>query len=149
MSTREKALALRQSNPWMTLVEIAEELNVSKQRIHFILKQAHLPTSGLKFKKVHYCQVCSTPVKYKAKTCKSCRFTYYKMLVNCAFCHVPFFIWRSEIRRRQKYGYNNIYCGRTCYYRGARDGLSNRGPNRASFDWKKVLGRVALSHFPD
>lgn len=123
MSTREKAIALRQENPFLSLVDMAKELNVSKQRIHFILKNSKLPTSSIKPKKVVYCKVCNLPTK-GARTCKSCHFSYYFLKVNCAFCHVPFYLRRCEIRRRHKLGYNNIYCGRTCYYRGRRDGLS-------------------------
>lgn len=123
MSTRERAIALRQENPFLSLVDIAKELNVSKQRIHFLLKKEKLPTSGLKRKKAVYCKVCGLAT-HGAKTCKSCHFSYYFLRVNCAFCHIPFYLRRCEIRRRQNYGYNKIYCGRTCFYRGQRDGLS-------------------------
>ena len=123
MSTRQEAIDLRQANPFLSMVEIAEQLKVSKQRIHFILKQAKLPTSSIKLKRAVYCKICRLPTK-GAKTCQECHFTYYFLKVNCAFCHVPFYLRQSEIRRRHKAGYNNIYCGRTCYYRGRRDGSS-------------------------
>jgi hypothetical protein len=123
MPTRQQAIVLRQENPFLSMVDIAKQLNVSKQRIHFILKQEKLPTASIKRKKVVYCKVCGLATK-GAKTCNKCHFKYYFLLVNCAFCHIPFYLKRSEIIRRQNYGYNKIYCGRTCYYRGQRDGLS-------------------------
>ena len=123
MSTRERAIALRQENPFLSMVDIAKELNVSKQRIYSILKQAKLPTSSIKLKKVVYCKVCGLATN-GAKTCKECHFSYYFLRVNCAFCHIPCYLRRCEIIRRQNYGYNKIYCRRTCYYRGQRDGLS-------------------------
>jgi len=123
MTTRQQAIVLRQENPFLSMVDIAKRLGVSKQRIHFLLKQEHLSTSSIKPKKAVYCKVCGKPTT-GAKTCKECHFPYYFLRVNCAFCHVPFYLRKCEIRRRQKYGYNNIYCGRTCFYRGQRDGLS-------------------------
>ena len=123
MTTRQQAITLRQGNPLLSMVDIAKELNVSKQRIHSILKQEHLSTASIKLKKAVYCKVCGKPTK-GARTCTECHFIYYFLKVNCAFCHVPFYLRKCEIRRRQKYGYNNIYCNRTCYYRGKRDGLS-------------------------
>ena len=123
MATRQQAIVLRQENPFLSMVDIAKRLGVSKQRIHFLLKQEHLSTSCIKLKKAVYCKVCGKPTK-GTKTCKECHFTYYFFKVNCAFCHVPFYLRTCEIRRRQKYGYNNIYCGRKCFYRGRRDGLS-------------------------
>ena len=123
MTTRQRAVALREADPFISLVDIAKELNVSKQRIHFLLKQSKLPTAGVKKKKAVYCGVCGNPTK-GTKTCKECHFTYYFLRVNCAFCHIPFYLRKCEIRRRRNYGYNNIYCGRTCDYRGQRDGLS-------------------------
>ena len=73
MSTRQQAIALRQENPFLSLVDIAKELNVSKQRIHFLLKQEKLPTAGLKLKKAVYCKVCGLATN-GTKTCKSCHF---------------------------------------------------------------------------
>ena len=44
MSTRSEAIALKESQPYLTLPAIATKLGVTKQRIFRILKEAGLPT---------------------------------------------------------------------------------------------------------
>ena len=120
MNTKEKAIKLRKENPFLSLVDIAKELKVSKQRIHKILKDASLPTSSIKPRKAVYCLVCGKSTSGR-KTCNECHYTYYFLRVNCAFCHIAFYKRRSVIIHNYNYGYNNIYCSRQCYYRGLRD----------------------------
>ena len=47
MSTRSEAIALKESEPYLTLPEIGQRLGVSKQRIFRILKNEGLPTRGV------------------------------------------------------------------------------------------------------
>ena len=59
MSTRSEAIALKESEPYLTLPEIGQRLGVSKQRIFRILKNEGLPTRGVyQRKRLIYCPVC-------------------------------------------------------------------------------------------
>ena len=41
---------------------------------------------------------------------------------KCSFCHVKFYRKRHVLLKNYRYGYKNIYCSRSCTYRGWRDG---------------------------
>ena len=70
MSTRSEAIALKESQPYLTLPAIATKLGVTKQRIFRILKDAGLPTKGLyQRKKLIYCPICNSPTPNKQKVC--------------------------------------------------------------------------------
>ena len=70
MSTRSEAIALKESQPYLTLPAIAIKLGVTKQRIFRILKDEGLPTKGLyQRKKLIYRPVCNNPTPNKQSVC--------------------------------------------------------------------------------
>ena len=122
---KDKILLYKKEHPFDTLQNIGDYFNVSRVYVHKVLKNNGLPTTRLKKLKVVYCLVCGNPTEKQAKVCKGkCYFKYYNIKVNCAYCRIPFYRKRAQIKLKYNRGYNNIYCSNKCYYRGQRDGLS-------------------------
>ena len=120
---KTKIVQYRQEHPHETLHEIGQHFKVTRQYVHKVLKQANIPTKGVRKKSVKYCVICGKSGTRIA--CKgSCHFEYYYLKVNCAFCRIPFYRKRGQIINMYNRGYDKIYCSRQCYYRGQRDGLS-------------------------
>ena len=123
MGSKDKIIQLRTENPLMNSVEIGTEVGVSKQYVHKILRKEGLHTSVPKKKRFNRCKQCNEPVKPSVNICSgTCHFNYYRIKVTCSFCHVDFYLQRSEVTQRYKRGYNNIYCSKPCYYKGRKDG---------------------------
>ena len=123
MSSKEQIIQLRTENPLMNSVEIGTEVGVSKQYVHKILRKEGLHTSVPKKKKFNRCKQCNEPDGPRVNICSgACHFTHYRIKVTCSFCHVDFYLKRSEVTQRHKRGYNKIYCSKPCYYKGRKDG---------------------------
>jgi hypothetical protein len=119
----EQIIGYRQEKPHETLQGIADYFKVSKPYIHKVLKNNNIPTVGAKTKTVKYCLVCGEVTPRKRKLCPGrCSYTYYNIKVNCAFCRIPFYRKRGQIKQKYNSGqYKNIYCSWKCYCRGQRD----------------------------
>ena len=123
--SQQDIIHYRQENPHKTLAEIGNHFKVSRQYIHRILKSNNIPTIRAKKVKFKYCLVCGQATPRQRMVCPGkCSFNYYNIKVNCAFCRIPFYRKRGQIKNKYDRGYKKIYCGRQCYYRGQRDGLS-------------------------
>ena len=120
---RDKILQLRNENPLMNSVEIGKTVGVSKQYVHKILKKEGLVTYVPKRKTIYKCKLCDNVLpKGKRTVCSpECHFKYYRIPVTCSFCHVGFYLKRSEVAQRYKRRYNRIHCSRTCYNKDRRD----------------------------
>ena len=119
----QQIIQLRKDNPLMNSAEIGKAVgDVSRQYVHKILRGVGLNTNVPRKRKFKRCLVCNEPTPTKAKVCPGkCHFTYYKVKVNCAFCHVEFYLDRAQVTQRYRRRYTNIYCSRKCVYRGMRD----------------------------
>ena len=128
MSTRSKAIVLKESQPYLTLPAIAEQLGVTKQRIFRILKEAGLPTKGLyQRKKLIYCPVCNNPTPNKQVVCPGqCKKDIKYVQVKCEFCHIGFQRKKRIIKDSYRRGYLHIFCSKSCYNRGKRDGITGQ-----------------------
>ena len=128
MSTRSEAIALKESQPYLTLPAIAQKLGVTKQRIFRILKEAGLPTKGLyQRKKLVYCPVCNNPTPNKQKVCQGkCKEEIKFVWVECEFCHLQFKRKKRIIKDSYRRGYLHIFCSTGCYNRGQKDGITGR-----------------------
>ena len=128
MSTRSEAIALKESQPYLTLPAIAHKLGVTKQRIFRILKEAGLPTKGLyQRKKLIYCPVCNSPTPNKQKVCQGkCKDVIKFVWVECEFCHLQFQRKKRIIKDSYRRGYLHIFCSTECYNRGQKDGITGR-----------------------
>ena len=119
----QQIIQLRKDSPLMNSVEIGKEVGgVSKQYVHKILRKMDLNTSVPRKKRIRRCLVCNDPTPNRTKTCPGpCHFQYYRIKVNCAFCHIEFYLARAQITQRHRRHYQNIYCSPKCVYRGMRD----------------------------
>ena len=133
MSTRSEAIALKESQPYLTLPAIAMKLGVTKQRIFRILKEEGLPTKGLyQRKRLVYCPVCHSPTPNKQKVCPGkCREDIKFVWVECEFCHLNFQRKKRIIKDSYRRGYLHIFCSKSCYNRGQRDGITSRRRSHA------------------
>jgi hypothetical protein len=128
MSTRSKAIDLKEKRPYLTLPAIAKELGVTKQRIFYILKTAGVPTKGLyQRKKLVYCPVCNSPTPNKQQVCPGkCKDDIKFIAVECEFCHLKFKRKKRIVKGGYKRGYLHIFCSTSCYNRGQRDGITGK-----------------------
>ncbi len=122
MKSRNKIIRWRKRYPLMRPIDMARKLNVSRQYVHTVLKKYDLPTTAPSKKYVHYCPVCKEAVATRATVCPGrCRYEYYNIVVTCVYCRFKFIRKRYDIVNGYRRGYNNIYCGRKCFYRARRE----------------------------
>ena len=126
MKPKNKILRLRKKFPLLPSNQIAQQVGVSRQYVSTILQKNELSTSTPRIKKLKECLRCRELHSNRQRFCSSdCRFKYNQIWVTCSFCHVEFYRARHVIDNRQRAGYNKIYCGRQCYYRGQRDNFND------------------------
>ena len=93
LSNREKVIHLRNSYPERTMTSIAEEIGVSRQRVHQILLKEGLPTKRVRELPIGYCQICEKPfseIKYQyPKAHRECRLAANRVTVRCNYCGAP------------------------------------------------------------
>jgi len=132
---RKDILQYKELHPLATLQEIGIHFKTSRQYIYKYLKDNDIkqgPTKRRKDSKpIRYCPVCGNPTPksknyYNPVVCAKCRFINYNIKVNCAFCHVPFWKKKKDIRFLYKIDYKYMYCSRQCYYKGRADGISSK-----------------------
>ena len=127
MKTDKKIIKLRKEQPLLTGSEISRTLRVSRQYVSRILQEADLNNKQPNYKRVVVtCKVCGKTTPRGQKLCPkgNCKETYYEINVACAFCKYIFIIKRSHVIQRYKRGWKHIYCSRSCYSKGKKDGLS-------------------------
>ena len=120
IDTAGKIITLRESHPDWSLPEIGQELNVTKQRVFFVLKNAGLQTKGrTRIKIFNYCPSCHKLLPPKRKVCQEpkCHLDYYYLKVTCSFCYTDFYRKKSILRKRNERGYINIFCNNRCKFR--------------------------------
>ena len=131
---RKDILLYKELHPLATLNEIGGYFGTTRQYISQFLRSNNIiqgPTKRRKNSKpIRYCPVCKNPTPksknlYNPIVCAKCRFLHYNIKVNCAFCHVPFWKKKKDIRYLYKTNYKLIYCSRKCYYKGRADGLGS------------------------
>ena len=127
MRTDKKIIRLRKQKPLLTGSEIGRKLNVSRQYVYKVLKDAGLNNRQPHYKqKIVLCQVCGNRTPRNQKLCPTgeCKRTYYYVDVECSFCHHKFQLQRSHVIQRYNRGRKHIYCSHKCYGLGQRDGIS-------------------------
>ena len=127
MRTHKKIIRLRKKQPFLTGSEISRKLDVSRQYVYKVLKDAGLNNRQPNYKKrVILCMVCGkrTPRNQKICPASSCKEEYFYVDVECSFSHHKFQLHRSHVVQRYKRGRKHIYCGQKCYGLGQRDGIS-------------------------
>ena len=126
MSIRRQAILMRENNPLIKGTEIATQLGVSKQRIQYILKREGLPNKAHYKPKVIYCRICGGISKGRGGThplnvCSDiCNFKAQFSVVTCVYCNLSFFRNNARIKDGYRIGKKNIYCSRSCLYKGRK-----------------------------
>ena len=117
-SNRDKVLALREADPSLAAVRIAEILQITRERVRQILKQAGLPT----YIPRHYghCKGCGKdrPANRTTYCSTECRFEATRITFTCMFCGIPKRLRRSAFNAQMKRGYKYMYCSVECRQRG-------------------------------
>ena len=122
LTTRERIRKFRRKDPMMTSYEIGRRLGLNSRGIRrHIAEDEDLFSRPPKLKNVYYCMVCNEAIDGKRKFCNSkCRFKYYRILVHCSYCHIPFYRIRNQIILSHRRGAKNIYCSYKCRERGKK-----------------------------
>ena len=110
----------RIENPYDTLAAMGEEFSVAISYIHSILRDNNIPTKSLlRNRKANYCGQCGDYVEDGNKFHQGkCRFKYFRVMVKCSRCTIPFYIHRGRLVEKQNRNQTNKYCSRECYYKG-------------------------------
>ena len=118
ITNRERVLELRESNPTMAAVRIAEILDITRERVRQILKDAGLPT----YIPRHYgfCKLCGQDIPATRTTyCSAkCRTKASQITISCTFCGNSKTLRRSAYNAQVKRGYKYMYCSVECRQRG-------------------------------
>ena len=123
LTTRERVKKFRKKDPFMSSIEIGKKLGLNSRGIRRIIaSEEELINKPPVSRKLFYCLICNELLDTKRRFCNSaCRFTYYRIRVNCSYCHIPFYRLRGQIVLSHRRGYKNIYCSYKCRDRGRRD----------------------------
>ena len=108
----------RKENPEMTLQEIGNKFDLSRERVRQILKQMDLPTKHKSFGSIitqTICPKCGRQKLYRAKYCRKCRKELLYEFVQCETCRIPIkrrISYTSYMKERR--GYKHIWCSKKC-----------------------------------
>jgi hypothetical protein len=105
---------LRKAHVDWTLVDIAERVGVTKQRIRQILLDAGLPTKAVRAK--HYCSPCKKMVGGARKIHPECREKKLFTMAKCGWCGTEWKMLRSTMAARiRKDANKRFYHNRACF----------------------------------
>jgi hypothetical protein len=118
ISNRQKVFALREGDPNLAAVRIAEILNITRERVRQILKQAGLPTYIPKH--YGYCALCGKdkPTSRITYCSPECKFKANRISFKCTFCGNSKTVRRSSYNTQIRRGYKHMYCSVECRQRG-------------------------------
>jgi hypothetical protein len=118
LSNSQKVLALREGDPTLPAIRIAEILLITRERVRQILKKAGLPTYIPRT--YGFCKACgASKSTYRKVYCSAaCRFAHSKITFQCEFCDNSKTIGRSSYDAQVRRGYKHMYCSVGCRQRG-------------------------------
>ena len=115
--SRDRVKSLRQSNPGMTLIEIGEEVGVTRERVRQILASENLETRSTARIPIPMppCRRCGNFVPYRKRIfCSSiCQHPTGRTIVMCHSCGKEISLMTSIYKTRQARA-AHIHCSRTC-----------------------------------
>jgi len=114
---RAEVIALRQSNPFASLQQIADTLPtpISRERVRQILARAKVETKAARVQRL--CGICEKPLKSnQPKHCSlSCRHQASITKAICSNCGKLFTIQQSQLYARiNRNSTNNLFCSNYC-----------------------------------
>jgi len=113
-SNRDQVLSLRQLDPSMPAIRIAEALNISRERVRQLLNEAGLPTY---FRKQYgLCELCGgeMPPNRKFYCSTPCRTTAKRVTFQCEYCGQDKVLIRAAYNAQKRRGYKHMYCSIQC-----------------------------------
>ena len=110
---RARVRELRISDLFMTMSEIGQNVNVSRQRVFQILKEEGLPTRHRIRKYLYECPVCGTisPFKFCSKQCKK---QWLMIPIVCTGCGKLFFRDRHQFFINYPHHNDGLFCSKIC-----------------------------------
>ena len=122
-SKRLKVIYLRENFPELTLREIGEKVDLTRERVRQILTTANLATKSLAriATPLPLCATCNKTLAHKRlKFCnQKCQFPNGKTTFQCEYCKesktVMTSVYKARIQRNVK-----IYCSRICRDQSSR-----------------------------
>ena len=118
ITNRQRVLELREANPTLAAVRIAEILNITRERVRQILKDEGLPT----YIPRHYgfCALCkkdipATRTRYCSATCRT---KAAQVTFECVLCGNSKTLRRSAYNTQVRRGYKRMYCSVVCRQKG-------------------------------
>ena len=113
-SNREMVRGLRQLDPSMPAIRIAEALNISRERVRQLLNEAGLPTC---FRKQYgLCELCGgeMPPNRKFYCSTPCRTKAKRVTFQCDYCGRDKVLIRAAYNAQKRRGYKHMYCSVQC-----------------------------------
>lgn len=115
-SKRLAVIELRKNFPELTLREIGEEVDLTRERVRQILTDANLNTKSLAriSSQLTLCATCNKILHNKRKFCnKKCQFPNGQTTFQCATCGTSKIVMTSVYKARMQRN-STIHCSRTC-----------------------------------
>lgn len=114
-----KVAEIRRINPSRHGVDIARDLNVSRQRVHQVLQELGLPTRIWIEHPARYCETCGKQLSVgtKGNLCLKCFGEAKKVPpveLTCPQCNKTFYRTGAYVRRSKKRNQKNFFCGTSC-----------------------------------
>ena len=113
-SNRDLVVSLRQLNPNMPAIRIAEALNISRERVRQLLNEADLPTY---FRKQYgLCELCGSemPPNRKFYCSAPCRTKAKRITFQCDYCGRDKVLILAVYNAQKRRGYKHMYCSIQC-----------------------------------
>ena len=115
--SRTRVVELRTHHPHMTLIEIGDEVGVTRERVRQILVSENLETRSTARIPIPMppCKRCGTPVPYRKRIfCSAiCQRPTGRTIVNCNYCGKEISLMTSTYKTRHARA-AHIHCSRTC-----------------------------------
>ena len=114
VTTKDKILELRQQDPEIKAVRMAEQLNITREAVRQTLVKLDMPTNF--WKPYARCLDCGELLSHNnhlAKRCRSCWSKSHHTTLTCEICGKTHEIKLCEAKLRLK-RYKHHFCGRRC-----------------------------------
>ena len=127
LPTAQAVVSMRNKSACATLQDIADNLGISRQRVHQILKKEDLRTKHYTQKTRFECQVCGKTSSHKFCSVE-CKKKWHEIPVTCTTCGKLFTRSRRQLLAHYK---EFLFCSRECFgkWTGERHGFKAHPEN--------------------
>lgn len=133
---------IRIANPELTLDQIGDTFNVTRERIRQVLVGLELPTKAKRHIRWVPCPNCGKPIHHRRFCSMECLSAYCLIEVSCEVCGESILRNRKERTYRRDNGYEHTFCSKVCqgkwlgtnYGRG-RQKAKKEGKGMTLQDW--------------